>query len=127
MKRQWTVSLSVLASTLAVLLLMAASPMSAAPPAQNDEVYVVQPGDTLSAIALRFGVTAADIAAANSLSNPNLIFVGQRLVIPGDEPLAEPAIVAEQDEGQGIVQPPLSRCTSCSEAIPSSLLPPAST
>ncbi len=83
--------------TLAVAL-MAASPAAAGPQAQTDEVYVVQPGDTLFAIALRFGLTASEIAAANNLSNPNLIFVGQRLVIPGDGPVVEPAIVTESDE-----------------------------
>jgi len=84
--------------TLAIVL-MAASPAAAGPQAQTDEVYVVQPGDTLFAIALRFGVTASDITAANNLSNPNLIFVGQRLVIPDTGgPVVEPAIVTESDE-----------------------------
>ncbi len=44
--------------------------------------YVVQPGDTLSSIALRFGTTAAAIAAANNLVNPALIYPGQVLIIP---------------------------------------------
>lgn len=91
--------------TLAILL-MATLPAMAAPPVQTDEVYVVQPGDTLFAIALRFGVTASDIAAANNLSNPNLIFVGQRLVIPGDEPVVEPAIVTDSDEEEDTEPPP---------------------
>ena len=77
-----------------IVVLIAAPPAVAAPPIQTSDEYVVQAGDTLFAIALRFGVTAAEIAAANGLSNPNLIFVGQRLVIPGNGPLAEPAIVA---------------------------------
>jgi len=81
-----------------VVTLLAASPVAAGPRAQTDEVYVVQPGDTLFAIALRFGVTAFDITTANNLSNPNLIFVGQRLIIPGDGPVVEPAIVTESDE-----------------------------
>jgi murein DD-endopeptidase MepM/ murein hydrolase activator NlpD len=93
------------------ILLMATRPAVAAPPAQTDEVYVVQPGDTLFAIALRFGVTAADFAAANNLSNPNLIFVGQRLIIPGNRPVVEPAIVTQSDEDRSrspevyVVQP----------------------
>jgi len=45
-------------------------------------VYIVQPGDTLWAIALRYGTTPWAIAIANNIPNPNLIFVGQRLVIP---------------------------------------------
>jgi uncharacterized protein YgiM (DUF1202 family) len=47
------------------------------------QIYVVQRGDTLSAIAQRFGVTMQAIAAANSIWNYNLIYADQRLVIPG--------------------------------------------
>jgi LysM repeat protein len=45
-------------------------------------VHVVQRGQTLASIALRYGTTAAAIAARNGISNPNFIYVGQRLVIP---------------------------------------------
>ena len=43
---------------------------------------MVQRGQTLASIALRYGTTAAAIATANGLRNPNLIYVGQRLTIP---------------------------------------------
>jgi LysM repeat protein len=43
---------------------------------------VVQPGDTLAGIAAVFGVQATEIAAANDIPNPNLIYPGQVLVIP---------------------------------------------
>jgi len=46
-------------------------------------IHVVQPGETLQSIALRYGTTAAAIASANGLRNPHLIYVGQRLRIPG--------------------------------------------
>lgn len=46
-------------------------------------VYIVQPGDTLNRIAQRFGTTVQAIASANGITNVNLIFVGQRLLIPG--------------------------------------------
>ena len=39
-------------------------------------------GDSLGAIADRFGVALADIMAANSLQNPDYVFSGQRLIIP---------------------------------------------
>ena len=45
--------------------------------------YFVRPGDTLSAIAWRFGTSVWAIARANGIPNPNLIYVGQRLLIPG--------------------------------------------
>ena len=45
-------------------------------------VYRVVRGDTLSGIALRFGTTVQALARANHIANPNLIDVGQTLVIP---------------------------------------------
>lgn len=63
------------------LLLSMAAPALAAP--LGDTTYVVRAGDTLTAIAGRHGVTVAAIVAANGIANPNLIFIGQTLVIPG--------------------------------------------
>jgi LysM repeat protein len=48
-------------------------------------VYVVQRGDTLGAIAARFGLTTEELATVNGIDNPNLIIIGQQLVIPGTE------------------------------------------
>ncbi len=45
--------------------------------------YTVDRGDTLSAIAADQGVSLADLIEANDLSNPDLIYPGQVLVIPG--------------------------------------------
>jgi len=47
------------------------------------QVHVVQRGENLSRIALRYGTSVQAIMNANGLSNPNFIWVGQRLVIPG--------------------------------------------
>jgi LysM repeat protein len=44
---------------------------------------VVQPGQTLSAIASRYGVSVAALAAANRLGDPNHLLAGVQLVIPG--------------------------------------------
>jgi chromosome segregation ATPase len=44
--------------------------------------HTVERGETLASIAAKYGVTVADIVAANGISNPNLIAVGQELVIP---------------------------------------------
>jgi len=43
--------------------------------------YVVQPGDTLSEIAVKYGTTYEEIAKLNGISNPNLIYSGQVLKI----------------------------------------------
>lgn len=47
----------------------------------SGEIYTVQSGDTLSGIAAKYGMNYQDIAAANNISNPNLIYPGQRLKI----------------------------------------------
>jgi LysM repeat protein len=51
-------------------------------PPSSSAVHIVQRGETLAGIALRYGTTAAAIATTNGLRNPNLIYVGQRLTIP---------------------------------------------
>lgn len=47
---------------------------------QTSHVYTVRRGDTLSSIASRLGVSVSSLATRNRIGNPNLIFVGQRLV-----------------------------------------------
>jgi LysM repeat protein len=44
--------------------------------------YVVRSGDTLSSIARYYSVTISALMSANGLTNPNLVKVGQHLVIP---------------------------------------------
>ncbi len=46
------------------------------------EFYIVQPGDSLSVIAVRFNVSPQLILAANNLTNPDFLAVWQTLVIP---------------------------------------------
>jgi murein DD-endopeptidase MepM/ murein hydrolase activator NlpD len=48
-------------------------------------VYVVQEGDTLFNIALRFGVTMDELIAANQIPDPNNLGVGASVTIPGLE------------------------------------------
>jgi LysM repeat protein len=52
-------------------------------PSPTGGYYTVQRGDNLYRIALRFGTTYWVIAVANNLANPNYIYAGQRLLIPG--------------------------------------------
>jgi LysM repeat protein len=58
--------------------------------------YTVQRGDNVSSIAVRHGVTAWAIVQANHLANPNFIYVGQRLTIPGASTPAPPPGPASQ-------------------------------
>lgn len=48
----------------------------------SPRTYVVQAGDTLSSIAVRFGVTVQQLSAANNLDPKQVINIGQVLVIP---------------------------------------------
>ncbi len=65
------------------------SPSPSPPPASG--VHTVQRGENLYRIALRYGVTTQALAAANGIANPNRIYVGQRLVIPGSGPAPSPS------------------------------------
>jgi len=53
------------------------------PPPVTGCTHVVKPGETLYSIARLYGTTVLAIMQANGLTNPNLIFVGQVLTIPG--------------------------------------------
>ena len=57
------------------------------PPPTGSQTYIVQAGDTLSAIARRFNTTISAIAQASGISNINYIYIGQRLTIPGSGPV----------------------------------------
>ena len=51
--------------------------------AQNTGTYIVQSGDTLSAIADRYGTTYQHLAAINGIADPDLIYPGDVIVIDG--------------------------------------------
>lgn len=48
----------------------------------DEEIYIVKYGDTLSKIAREYNTTVNAIASINNIRNVNLIYVGQRLIIP---------------------------------------------
>jgi len=52
------------------------------PTARAPLLYTVQQGDTLGAIAQAHGVSVDDLIAANDLADPDLLAVGQTLIIP---------------------------------------------
>lgn len=45
--------------------------------------YTVQKGDTLSAIAAKYNTTVSNIVKLNDVDNPNLIYIGETLIISG--------------------------------------------
>jgi spore coat assembly protein SafA len=67
----------------AVLLLTAAFTTPVLAESQKVDTYVVQRGDTLSQIAARFHVSLSTLEQANpNISNPSLIFPGQKIIVP---------------------------------------------
>lgn len=46
-------------------------------------VHIVQSGESLTSIAVLYGVTAQEVIEFNGISNPDTIYVGQQLIIPG--------------------------------------------
>jgi LysM repeat protein len=62
--------------------------------ADSPIVYVVQPGDNLFRIGLRYGLSPQQVASANNLSRVSQIAVGQRLVIPAPGAASAPAYSA---------------------------------
>jgi len=44
--------------------------------------YLVRKGDSLSSIASRFGVSQSALSSRNGISSPNLIKIGQKIIIP---------------------------------------------
>jgi murein DD-endopeptidase MepM/ murein hydrolase activator NlpD len=93
---------TLMVSGLLALSISLGSPIGLPPAAaqtSDQTAYVVQPGDTLASIALRYGLATADLAKANGLINPNLIYVGQPIVIPAaapSTPRAKSAAVANR-------------------------------
>jgi LysM repeat protein len=65
------------------LLALLAAPAAAA---TCKATYVVKAGDTLRKIGEVYGVTWQELATANAIPNPNLIYIGQVLCIPGTAP-----------------------------------------
>lgn len=70
------------------LLLLLPLFLIAAKAARADTVHVVEPGDTLWSISVKYGVSMEAIAEANNLENIRVIRLGRELIIPGvDNPL----------------------------------------
>src|SRR5262245_21384249 len=66
----------------AALLALAAAEAGAARAQVQPDVHVVQDGETVRGIASAYGLTSVSVMAANSMPNPDVLRVGQVLVIP---------------------------------------------
>jgi LysM repeat protein len=81
------------------------APPPTASPASGSHSYTVQPGDTLGAIAARFGTTVAALAAANHIADPNLIFAGQVLQVSGTAGAGPSTSISSPHGGTYTVRP----------------------
>ncbi len=52
------------------------------PPSATPTIHIVQSGDTLGSIAQQYDVAVEDIMSANGLTDPNVLSLGQALLIP---------------------------------------------
>jgi LysM repeat protein len=68
--------------TLVTLLALLAPYGVSAAPSKGHFIHVVQRGEALSTIAHRYGINMWTLARMNGITNPNRIYVGQRLIIP---------------------------------------------
>lgn len=55
-------------------------------PSAEAEIYVVQAGESLGAIADKLGVSVNQLVETNNLANPDFVFSGQQLIVPGSGP-----------------------------------------
>jgi len=86
-----------------ILTLMVSTLLTVTTPAfAQSQVHVVQPGENLYRIALRYGTTIQALAVANGLSNTSRIYVGQQIVIPSGNSESTPATSATN--GTHVVQ-----------------------
>ena len=58
-------------------------PLQGACPVPMESLYIVQPGDTLTRIAVRFNIPVGALLQANpQITDPNLVYPGQIIAIP---------------------------------------------
>ena len=77
---------------------VAKKPLQGAPSASSSSSYIVAKGDTLTSIAARYHVTAADLKSANGVVDERKLRVGQKLTIPTRGATA-PSSSANADDG----------------------------
>ncbi len=95
--RQFMIALVALAVLLTTPMLVAAQ--------GGQTTHTVQAGENLTRIALKYGTTVQAIVQANNITNPNLVFVGQVLIIPG-------AVTTPTLQPTGTVTPPTPHPTT---------------
>jgi LysM repeat protein len=94
------------------------------PSATGDVQHEVRPGDSVTSIAAIYGSTAAAITERNKLTDPNLIRIGQVLVVPRPGPVVTTTVAPPTTAPTTTAPAPVT--TTVAPAAPSTtMLPPA--
>src|SRR5512140_3009491 len=67
------------------------APTNTPAPTPTPSVHIIQPGDTLLGIALQYGVTLEELYQVNGVLKPELLQIGQAVVIPAPGSVGKPA------------------------------------
>ncbi|MFZ1771779.1 MAG: LysM peptidoglycan-binding domain-containing protein [Caldilinea sp.] len=94
--------------------LMAPAPLAPAGPGQHR----VQVGETLSEIAKQYGVPLAQLMAANGITNPDSVYIGQLLVLPAIAAESQPTPTSATVQPTEAVQPTETPSSELSSAPP---------
>src|SRR5699024_1839205 len=77
-------------------------PAPAPVPSPEYITYVIQPGDTLSGIAARFGTTVSTLSSLNNIADPNKIYAGTTIRVPENSSAAKTYTIRPGDTLSGI-------------------------
>src|SRR5689334_18277169 len=82
--RRLEVAVTALLACMALLGAMVVAPAAAqqGTTSTTNTTYIVQPGDNLYRIGLKFGLSVTVLAQANGIVNPDFVYVGEKLIIP---------------------------------------------
>ncbi|MBI5671488.1 MAG: LysM peptidoglycan-binding domain-containing protein [Chloroflexi bacterium] len=81
------------------------APPTVVPPAETTTTYTVIRGDTLQRIAVKTNTSIAELIRLNNIRNPNIIYVGQTLLLPGGvtPPVVIPTSLPEQTDTAAVI------------------------
>ena len=93
-----------LTGALVVLAALLGTSLTVASPAGADEIVIVEAGDSLSEIAAEYGTSVSALMAANGITDPDRLYMGQELVVPGTgvTPTTLPPLVVVVQSGDSL-------------------------
>ena len=106
---------SIIAILLAILFVTSATMVSAED--EDYPIYIVQPGDSLTGIALQFGVDIDELIAINNIIDPSALPIGAELILPGLEGITGVLTTINLEAGEN-----LHSLSIKSEVIPEALM-----